>query len=154
MRILAVLSAIGKVETLVGDFYLWLSDVFEDDPEAAGFFYRLSMQERSHANLVAYAKKLVYRCPSDFKDVDTGIEVVTDLEEVLTNFRAEKPNPSLSDALRISMEVESHHAEKLHRSAVIESNPKVAELVNSLAVADEEHFQLLKTFVESRAGEM
>ncbi len=150
MQILTVLTAIGRVETRVGDFYQWLSETFNDDSEVSGFFYRLSMQERSHANLISYAKKLVHQSPCDFEDVDIEIGVVAEIEELLTDFRTENPQPTLNDALEISMKVESHHAEKLHRSAVIESNPKVASLVNSLAVADEEHFEILKNFVLSR----
>ncbi len=151
MQILTVLTAIGKIETNVGNFYEWLSDVFSDDPEASGFFFRMSMQEKSHANLVSFAKKLAHRSPDDFGEVDVDMKVADELLEDLSTFHATNPNPTLPDALAFAMKVEGHDAESLHRSLVIQSNPEIAEIINSLAKADSEHFQALEAFAHQRA---
>lgn len=150
MKVLSALTEIGNLESEVSEFYGWLSLVFDDDSEASGFFYRLSMQERSHANLISYAKKLVHRSPRDFTDIELDLGAVEELRTMVGDFRKNNPKPPLSEVLEMAMRIESHHAEKILRSSVIQSNPKIADLMNSLAVADSEHFELLKKFVEAR----
>ena len=46
------------------------------------------------------------------------------------------------------MAIESHGAEGIHRSMIIQSNPEIASMVNALAKADREHFKLLKGYAE------
>jgi hypothetical protein len=153
MQVLAVLSEIGRLEAEVGEFYAWLSDVFADDVEAAGFFYRLSMQERSHVNLVNFAKKLIHRSPQDFAAVDLDPASIDDLRAMIGSFRKHNPKPPLAEVLEMAVKIEGHHAERILRSAVIQSNPRIADLVNSLAVADSEHVDLIKGFLRLRTGQ-
>ncbi len=150
MQVLAVLSEISRLEAEVGDFYAWLSDVFSADVEAAGFFYRLSMQERSHVNLVSFAKKLVHRSPQDFAAIDLDLGCIDELRTMIGAFRKHNPKPPLADVLEMAMKLETHHAERVLRSAVIQSNPRIADLVNSLAMADSEHVDLIRGFLRSR----
>ncbi|MEN8165217.1 MAG: hypothetical protein ABFS37_13895 [Acidobacteriota bacterium] len=148
MQILTVLSAIEKIESSVAKLYEWYSEVFAGDDEASGFFFRLAMQEHSHANMIALAKNLVRRSPSDFSPIDFDLALVEDLLDTITLFRTHNPQPSLAAALGFAMSVESHGAEGIHRSMVIQSNPEVADMVNSLANADREHFKLLEGYAE------
>jgi len=148
MQILTVLSAIENIESSVAKLYEWFSDVFTSDSEASGFFFRLAMQERSHANMIAFSKNLVRRSPNDFSTIDFDIALVDDLLDTITLFRTHNPQPTLAAALDFAMSVESHGAEGIHRSMVIQSNPEIAEMVNSLAKADREHFKLLKDYAE------
>ena len=149
-QILTALSAIGKVEAAVGEFYRWLSDVFVDDVEASGFFFRMSMQEKSHANLVSFCKKMVHRSPTDFHGVDVDLGQAADLLDTIERFRESHPRPGLGEALRFAMEIENHGAESIHRSVIIQSNPEVAGVINSLAKADHEHFEKLEVFAAER----
>lgn len=148
MQILTVLSAIEKIESAVAKLYEWLSEVLAPDDEASGFFFRLAMQERSHANMVAFSKNLVRRSPNDFATIDFDMALVDDLMDTIMKFRVDNPRPSLADALDFAMSVESHGAEGIHRSMVIQSNPEIADMVNSLAKADREHFKLLQGYAE------
>jgi hypothetical protein len=150
VQILTVLSVLGKVEMAVAELYYWLSAVFAEDPEASGFFFRMSMQEKSHVNLVRYAKKLAHRAPDDFADVVFAPEIIDDLIRSLHAFREANPSPSLGEALAFAMQVEGHDAEQLHRSLVIKSNPAVSDLISSLAKADAEHFGMLERFARKR----
>lgn len=146
MQILTVLSAIESIESSVAKLYEWFSECFATEPEASGFFFRLAMQERSHANMVAFSKGLVRRSPNDFSGIDFDMALVDDLLLTVVNFRTNNPHPSLSQALEFAMEIESHGAEGVHRSMIIQSNPEIANMVNSLAQADREHFKLLKGY--------
>lgn len=148
MQILTILSAIEKIESSVAKLYEWFSEVFASDGEASGFFFRLAMQERSHANMVSFSKNLVRRSPNEFATVDFDMALVDDLMDTIIRFRVDNPQPSLADALDFAMSIESHGAEGIHRSTVIQSNPEIAEMVNNLATADREHFKLLQNYAE------
>ncbi len=148
MQILTVLSAIENIESSVAKLYEWFSEIFNSDREASGFFFRLAMQEQSHANMVAFSKGLVRRSPTDFSSVDFDMGLVDDLLQMVSNFRTQNPQPSLAQALDLSMAIENHAAEGIHRSMVIQSNPEVADMINNLAKADREHSKLLKEYAE------
>lgn len=148
MQILTVLSAIENIESSVAKLYEWFSECFTADREASGFFFRLAMQERSHATMVAFSKGLVRRSPTDFSSVDFDMALVDDLLQTVTDFRTQHPRPSVAQALDFAMAIESHAAEGIHRSMVIQSNPEVADMINNLAKADKEHFKLLKDYAE------
>ena len=148
MQILTVLSAIENIESSVAKLYEWFSDCFVADSEASGFFFRLAMQERSHATMVTFSKGLVRRSPNNFSTVDFDMALVDDLLQMVSNFRAQNPLPSLAQALDFAIAIESHAAEGIHRSMVIQSNPEIADMINNLAKDDREHSRLLKEYVE------
>ena len=148
MQILTVLSAIESIESTVAKLYEWFSECFSADSEASGFFFRLAMQERSHANMVAFSKGLVRRSPTDFSGVDFDMTLVDDLIQTISTFQKQHRQPSLEQALDFAMAIESHGAEGIHRSMIIQSNPEIASMVNALAKADREHFKLLKGYAE------
>ncbi len=148
MQILTVLSAIESIEFSVAKLYEWFSEVFSNDREASGFFFRLAMQERSHANMVAFSKGMVRRSPTEFSSIDFDMALVDDLLQKVTDFRTQHPQPSLVQALDFAMAIEGHAAEGIHRSTIIQSNPDVSNMINSLAKADKEHFKLLKDYAK------
>jgi hypothetical protein len=152
MRITEALSRLERVECTMADFYEWLSVVFESDPGASGLFFRMSLQERSHASLLRYGRKLVHRSPSDFEDVDFDGDSVDTLIAAIGDFRANAPQPTLVDAVFFAMKVECHPAENAHRDVLAVSNPEVGHIIRALAVADEEHHRTLRSFVQERAS--
>jgi rubrerythrin len=153
MRIQQVLVQLERVESEMASFYEWLSEVFESDGEASGLFFRMSLQEKSHASLLKYGRKLVYRSPSEFDDVDFDETAIASLSALLAEFRTGHPKPSLAEALFFAMKIEGHPAENGHRDVLTISNPEISQMIKSLAVADEEHHQTLRAFAHQRAAE-
>lgn len=152
MRIFEVLSRLEMIESKMADFYEWLSEVFDSDSDASGLFFRMSLQEKSHASLIRYGRKLVSRCPQDFEDVDFDAESVDSLLASVDSFRVDSPQPSLDEALFFAMKTECHPAENAHREVLAVSNPEIGQIIRSLAIADEEHHQTLKSFAQERAS--
>jgi len=148
MQLLTILNAIESIENSVADLYEWCSDCFGHDPEASGVFFRLAMQEKTHAAMVTFSKSLVRKSPNDFTAIDFDMSLVDDLLDSIATFRYENPKPSLEQALDFAIAIEGHAAEGLHRSMVIQSNPEVANMINNLAKADLEHLRLLRDFSE------
>lgn len=153
MRVLAVLSQLERIESEMASFYEWLSEVFVADADASGLFFRMSLQEKSHARLLQYGKKLVYRSPDEFEDVDFDAELIDSLLDSLGHFRVQFPKPSLAEALFFAMKIECHPAENSHREVLTISNPAISQVIRSLAIADEEHHETLKAFAHERAQE-
>jgi rubrerythrin len=151
MKIYEVLSRLERIESKMADFYEWLSEVFADDSDASGLFFRMSLQEKSHASLLRYGKKLVHRSPNEFEDVDFDASPVDALLISVDRFREASSEPSLADALLFAMKVECHPAENSHRNVISVSNPEIGQVIESLAIADEEHHQTLKSFAQERA---
>lgn len=152
MKILAVLSQLERVESRMASFYEWLSEVFEADAAASGLFYRMSLQEKSHASLLRYGRKLVHRSPNEFEDVDFDSDAVESLLAAIEKFRVESPEPSLGDALFFAMKVECEPAENGHREILTISNPAMSQIIKSLTTADEEHHLILREFAQQRAA--
>jgi rubrerythrin len=150
MKILSLLTSLEKIEIQMASLYEWLSGVFADDAEAAGLFFRMAMQERSHANLVRYGKKLVHRSPSSFSEVDFDPEEIDRLLAAISQAMAAEPPSTLEQAIGLALELEDSPAETAHRSILMTSNPEVAGVIRSLDAGDEEHAEGLRTFAEKR----
>ncbi len=150
MKILALLSSLEKTELEMSALYEWLSAVFESDSEASGLFFRMAMQEKSHANLIRYGKKLVHQAPSDFGEVDFDPAAIEDLLTAVRAARSSAAPDSLERAIELALRFEDSPAETAHRSILINSNPGVREVIQSLAAADEEHVEGLRAFAAGR----
>jgi len=150
MQILQILSSLERLEQQIADLYHWFSDHFTDDDDASGLFFRMSLQEKSHVSLVRYGRKMVHASPDEFGDVEVDSQLIRELSSEIGNFRGENPQPTLGQALRFAMRVESHAAENIHRTVLIDSNPEVAGVIGNLATADQEHFEILRNFAQSR----
>jgi rubrerythrin len=150
VRILNLLGQLEKVELEMAALYDRLSRHFEHDAEASGLFFRMAMQERSHAGLVRYGKSLVHQAPGDFAEVDFD---VSGIDRLLVSIRASMdggPPASLQEALTLALSLEDSPAEAAHRSILIGSNPGVTQLIRSLAASDEEHVAGLRAFARRR----
>jgi hypothetical protein len=153
MHILSVLTALAAVELEMAGLYEWLSGVFAEDSEAAGFFFRMSLQERSHYNLVRFGKRLVHTSPNEFADVEVDGAEIQRLRDAIAEFRASSPHPSLREALEFAITVEHHAGENIHRAVIIDSNPAVAGVVRNLATSDADHLRSLVAFARERFPE-
>jgi len=151
VRIHEVLSRLERVEEKMAEFYEWLSEVFDGDEEASGLFFRMSLQEKSHSRLLKYGRKLAFRSPDNFAEVDFDSQPVDELLESVNEFRSTTPSPSLAEALFFAMKVECHPAENSHREVLAVSNPEISQMIRNLAIADEEHHRTLKAFAKTRA---
>ena len=151
MQMLVLLTTLADIEMEMLRLYAWLAEVFQADSEAAGLFYRLSLQERSHHNLVRFAKRLVHSSPGEFAQVPVNERELRQLPTTIADFRGGEP-PSLEDALRFAVEVERHAGENIHRRVIVKSNPKLAAMIASLATSDADHRRALEELARDRLG--
>lgn len=150
MSIAGLLNALEGVEHGLAELYGWFAQRFDHDPVASGMFFRLSLQEQSHVNLVRYGRTLVRRSPKEFRPVPVNGRLIEELRESIETFRGSQDEPTLEDAVRFALRAEVHAAERIHRSVLVDSNPSLAGVVASLACADREHAALLEGFARQR----
>ncbi len=108
----------------------------------------MSLQEKSHASLLKYGRKLVYRSPKSSM-TSISMKAIASLLGSLGEFRA-GPRAVVGRGLFFAMKIEGHPAENGHRDVLAISNPEISQMIKSLAVADEEHHQTLRLCAPTR----
>lgn len=150
MDLLTVLRYLENLESKMADLYAGFSKAFSQDGEAAAFFSGMSAEEIAHRDLVRYQHKLVRRNPPKFKGVDVDIseirQVIENVEEVMYS----PVDRSLKDAVMASIDFEDDAAESHYVSALLQSNPDVSKLLDSLCTSDRLHCERLNDFAKSR----
>ncbi len=149
MNFTAAMDRLMEFELALGDLYRWLATGFGHRPEIAKVFGRLSLQEQNHANLVRYQRRMAIANGSVFLPLVSDLGEIDRLLGEVAEFRANRPNPSLMEAIAFAKRIERSAAEKLHRTAVEHSNPALAEFIARLAGDDTKHVEMLEE-LESR----
>jgi len=153
MEFLKLLNIMEKLEIAMAEFYQYLSEKFSDDAEVYHLFQKLSREEIDHRNLVRYQKSIVKKNPKDFAPIDVDEVTIRHLIEAVENVVKAKTSFGLEESIRLSYSLEMHYSEDLLRTAIRESNPKLASLVDKLSKETTEHKQRVMNFAVGRWGE-
>ncbi len=145
MTILKLLDALQQLELQVAELYRWLADEFADDREATGVFFRLSLQEETHANLIAFQRRMILHASGPVPVPDIDIRAVAEVSQQLREFRARHPHPTLEEALSFAASLEDTAAERVHTRILTGAESPLKALVSSLAADDLRHRELLGT---------
>jgi hypothetical protein len=149
MYILGVLDLLEKLETKISELYEWFSRTYAYDAGATSLFYRISIDEIAHANLVRYEKKLAVQNSKIFSEIHLDVVVVsTTLEKVISVLSGTPP--SLEQAVKISLDIENSAAEAHYRNAIGKATPEISQLLKSLGGFDSRHIEVFSNFAESR----
>lgn len=152
-----VLAILERIEEEAGKLYAWFSQVFADDTEANELFERLSQEEARHRDLVRFQRQLARRGGASQSSNENGDEGTNeeskDLPVVLRaiiDFRTQNPFPTLREAVQFAMGLENSPAEAKYRTAIADTNPNMAKLINSLNNGDNHHAEVLFGFAKRR----
>ena len=149
MRLLTALDELLRLEIALGELYRWLSEVFGDsDPDAAAVFFRLSVQEEGHANLIRYHRRLVRRSAEVPAEVEAFDAVVRDAVERIMTFRNSTGRPTLAEAAALAAEVESLAADSIHARLATHSPAELGGFVSSLLRDDRRHLEMVESLRE------
>jgi rubrerythrin len=128
----------------LAELYLWFSNGFRHDQDASRVFGRLSMQKEKHVNLIRYQKRLANGNTSSFFPLDSNLDEIDRIFEVINEFRGQA-QPTLSEAIKLSIKLEGSAAKNLHRSAVTNSNSDIASFIAQLAGDDRKNLEMLES---------
>lgn len=143
MSTLKVLDTLQKLELRIAELYRWLADAFAADAETSGLFFRLSLQEQSHANLIAFQRRVILHGGGQSYSPDIDMKAVTEVIAAVDAFRAANPKPTLEQALDFARTVEDTAAEKIHLRALAGAGFGIEGLIATLASDDQRHEKML-----------
>jgi len=149
MNMLHMLRLMEKVEMSAAALYRWFSELFSDDEEAAFLFYRLSVEEDGHANLVRFIIRLASKAQMDGTDIDLDLAGMEKAVEEVNHIQT-LAKLSLKQAVQIALDLENQIFEYHGRQAVIQALPSIGPLVFSLGRLDETHMRVLAEFARER----
>jgi len=144
------LKLVESIEQLMADLYESFSRTFAADEDAAAFFFRISREEISHRNLVQFQERLVKKNPKSFGEVNLDLDLFNAATAKVQYFMKRDAPPTLEEAVRISIDLESEVVEHLYRTVIAEANPAVQELVSNLGRQSEIHRKHIQDFAIQR----
>lgn len=153
MNVAAVFRPLSDLEKSMADLYSQWASVFDDDREAAFLWVKMANEERGHAALVDYQRRVVQKNPLLSIDVDLDMSIVDAALAELTSLREATQPPTLAEAVATALRLETSAAESHFRNAVREVNPELNRLLSCLGSEDRGHLDRLRKFAASRGFE-
>lgn len=150
MNIEVAFRPLAEFERKLAELYGFFAEALEDDREAAFVFAKMSNEERGHAALVDYAKRLLQKDPRMGGDIDVDLSIVQAALEKVRAARETGLAPSLERAVQVALEIEALAAEGHYRAALKKMNPEMERLLKSLGGEDQQHLGRLTEFAAKR----
>jgi rubrerythrin len=131
--------------------YESLAQRFDQRDSVQGFFAALAGQERDHAELLGLCRAATRRETWDGKRFDTGPEAVLGLQEQMREAESQANSlDSLSDALRLVIQIESSEINRVYLGIMAASDSKFVRTLRVFHEAGLEHI----SFICERIPEM
>lgn len=146
-----VFASMERFEGKMAELYRWYSELYAEDAEAAALFYRMSVDEKSHLNVVRYEKRLVLRNPKLFGSIQIDALAVDEGTAKADTLLSARKTLPLEEAVRFAIDLENGAAERCYRLALQQSNPEVAKLLNGMGAGDRQHQEALVEFAKRRS---
>ena len=154
MNVEAAFRPLSELEKSMAELYYRWSELFDADREAAFLWVKMGNEERAHALLVDYQRRVIQRNPALSGDVDIEMKSIDEaLAEVAAHRKAIQP-PSLANAVAIAYRLETSAAESHYRNATKSLNPELQRLLSNLGSEDRGHLDRLKSFAASRGFDL
>ncbi len=153
MDIQTLFKPLVEFEGKIAALYEWYSELFKDDAEAAFVFFQLAAEEHAHVKIIEYQRHLVRNSPKEFADVSLDLKPVEEALVTIATLQNPHRPPSLEEALRAALTLETSAAEYHYKTAMKQANAGAARLLDALGTADRNHLGKLIEFAEKRGVE-
>ena len=154
MDVLNVITPLIEIETKVGELYDWFSKVFESDKEVSQTFYRMASEERSHAALIRYAKRVLVADKTFKLQTEINTDKIKKILELIEKTLEGKETPSMEEAFKMASWVEQSCAENPLECLLVEQYPQLGKLLSYLGRQDREHYTRLVKIAAKRSVEL
>jgi rubrerythrin len=146
----AVFRQLADMERSLAELYGSWAKVFGSDREATFVFYKMSVDEKGHANLVDFQRRFAQKNPKLVREVDVDLVEIRRTTTRARAFMKENPSPSLEVAVALALDFENSAAEAHFRNALKQANPEMERLLGCLGGEDRQHATRLTEFAEKR----
>jgi len=153
MGIQALFKPLAEFEGKIAELYEWYSELFKADAEAAFVFFQLAAEERAHAKIIEYQRRMVRNSPAEFADVAIDLKPVEEALVAIAALRNPPRPPSLEEALRAALTLETSATEYHYRTAMKQASAGTARLLDALGTAERHHLGKLVDFAKKRGVE-
>lgn len=150
MNIDAIFRPLAELERVLADLYAWYSEIFTADSDAAFVFFRMSAEEHGHARLIDYQKRLIQRNSSYSFPVNIDLDLIHTMLNTTRLARNPELNPTVEEAIRLALRLESCAAESHYKSALQGGDPEIARLFSALGGEDRRHVNRIEELAHSR----
>lgn len=148
-NIFYILRALDELEDSVSLLYDKFSNLFSYDKEAQFFFYKMSMDEIAHRDIVKYQTRILTKLnPKELKDIDIDIKEIQDLIQYTVDLLFAEKEWTIQEAVAEAVKLETNAAERHYKSLLTNINPELSILLKHLGKDDEEHIRQLKEFAQ------
>lgn len=150
MKIEFAFGPMIEVELELAGLYAAWADLFESDHEAAFSFYKMSQEEKGHAGLIEYQRRIFKKNRQMSVDVKIDLTAIEATLEQVRALRSGPPPQSVAEAITVALDLESSAAERHFSNALKQADPELERLLRSLAGDERAHQARLTTFAEKR----
>lgn len=148
MEIVDLLNKVEEIEKEASELYGRYYSQFSSDQDAAYFFYRMQIEERSHLSLTRYIKRLVNRNPELFEAIDCPRTDFMKIHAFLDAEMARTRRRSLGKTLEAAEEFEVTLSEGYLTLMPLINNPMLIDLYRALT--DTGHTKKITAFRNKR----
>ncbi len=150
MNVASVFRPLSDLERSMADLYAQWGGLFDEDREAAFLFVKMANEERGHAALVDYQRRVIQKNPQLSGEVEIDMGSIQGALAEVIELRESPSKPSLEEAIRLAYRLETSAAESHYRNALGEMNPELLRLLSCLGGEDRAHLDRLVKFATSR----
>lgn len=155
METLKALDVIMKLEDSLRETYEGLCDRYaKDDEDLSAFFYNLSLDEKSHMDIVAMQRRIVRDSAQLFRsDIELAMKEISLIMGLCAQLAADK-SASARDVLVTTCDIESNSAELYAYTALQKSNESLAQFLVNLSKTFTAHAEAVQAFAGKRGIEV
>ena len=146
-----IIELATELENVVADLYMLFHEIF---PEDADFWLKLFTEEKEHASLLQWSRKLLESTgefPEEVVPLDTAplIEAINKVKTCIAEFSAAKP--SREAALRVAIEIEESAGEVHYQSAMgKKADSTYMETMQRLNLDDKDHAERIRAYMKEK----
>lgn len=146
METISFLDRVHQIEIAMSTLYSYWGDKFCNNKNAALLFYRLHLEEKSHALLVMFCKRNIKSFGQNFKISATKIEYLKELKDKIE--KAYEDIDTLKEAVLFSLKLETQMGEEYLKDIDI-SDLFIKDVLD--AIIETAHSELILKFIKNNS---